>query len=181
MQVKLLIATISLVVLGFQTAVAAEKVEADLLFARKVLPLFKAKCLACHGEEPKKKLKGDFDMRSRAGLLKGGESEEPSIVPGKPLQSPLYLAVTREHEDDWESMPPKENDKLSTVQVAYIKDWIVGGAPWPDVKQIAELLKQQDLWALEDGLRVKTSGGLSEDWTNRKYDSKNLWAYQPVK
>ncbi|MBT7028055.1 MAG: DUF1549 domain-containing protein [Verrucomicrobia bacterium] len=178
---KLLIATISLVVLGFQTAVAAEKVEADLLFARKVLPLFKAKCLACHGEDPKKKLKGDFDMRSRAGLLKGGESEEPSIVPGKPLQSPLYLAVTREHEDDWESMPPKENDKLSTVQVAYINDWIVGGAPWPDVKQIAELLKQQDLWALEDGLRVKTSGGLSEDWTNRKYDPKNLWAYQPVK
>ena len=160
---------------------AAEKVEADLLFARKVLPLFKAKCLACHGEDPKKKLKGDFDMRSRGGLLKGGESEEPSIVPGKPLQSPLYLAVTREHEDDWESMPPKENDKLSTVQVAYIKDWIVGGAPWPDVKQIAELLKQQDPWALEDGLRVKTSGGLSEVWTNRKYDSKNLWAYQPVK
>ena len=28
---------------------------------------------------------------------------------------------------------------------------------------------------------VKTSGGLSEDWTNRKYAPKNLWAYQPVK
>ena len=159
----------------------AEKVEADLLFTRKVLPLFKAKCLGCHGEDPKKKLKGDFDMRNRAGLLKGGESEEPSIVPGKPLQSPLYLAVTREHEDDWESMPPKENDKLSTVQVAYIKDWIAGGAPWPDVKRIAELLKQKDPWAVEGGLRVKTSGGLSEDWTNRKYDPKNLWAYQSVK
>ena len=178
---KRLIATISLAALGLQTAVAAEKVEADLLFARKVLPIFKAKCLACHGEDPKKKLKGDFDMRSRAGLLKGGESEDPSIVHGKPLQSPLYLAVTREHEDDWEPMPPKENDKLSTVQVAYIKDWIAGGAPWPDVKRIAELLKQKDPWALEDGLRVKTSGGLSEDWTNRKYAPKNLWAYQPVK
>jgi len=179
--VKRLIATISLAALGLQAAVAAEKVEADLLFARKVLPLFKAKCLACHGEDPKKKLKGDFDMRSRAGLLKGGESEGPSIVHGNPLQSPLYLAVTREHEDDWEPMPPKENDKLSTVQVAYIKDWIAGGAPWPDVKRIAELLKQKDPWALEGGLRVKTSGGLSEDWTNRKYDPKNLWAYQPVK
>ena len=160
---------------------AVEKVAADVLFARIVLPLFKAKCLGCHGEDPKKKLKGDFDMRNRAGLLKGGESEEPSIVPGKPLQSPLYLAVTREHEDDWESMPPKENDKLSTVQVAYIKDWIAGGAPWPDVKRIAELLKQKDPWAVEGGLRVKTSGGLSEDWTNRKYDPKNLWAYQSVK
>ena len=178
---KRLIATISLAALGFQAATAAEKVAADVLFARKVLPLFKAKCLACHGEDPKKKLKGDFDMRNRAGLLKGGESEGPSIVPGKPLQSPLYLAVTREHEDDWESMPPKENDKLSTVQVAYIKDWIAGGAPWPDVKRIAELLKQKDPWAVEGGLLVKTSGGLSEDWTNRKYDPKNLWAYQSVK
>ena len=47
----------------------AEKVAADVLFARKVLPLFKAKCIVCHGEDPKKKLKGDFDMRSRADLL----------------------------------------------------------------------------------------------------------------
>ncbi len=160
---------------------ASEKVEADLLFARKVLPLFKAKCLACHGEDPKKKLKGDFDMRSRASLLKGGGSEDPSIVPGKPLQSPLYLAVTRKYEDDWEPMPPKENDKLSAEQVAYIKDWIAGGAPWPDAKRITALLKQEDPWVVGGGVQVQTSGGLSEDWTNRKYDPKNLWAYQPVK
>ncbi|MDA7680146.1 hypothetical protein N8622_02715 [bacterium] len=144
---------------------AVEKVAADVLFARIVLPLFKTKCLACHGEDPKKKLKGDFDMRNRAGLLKGGESEEPSIVAGKPLQSPLYLAVTREHEGDWESMPPKENDKLSTVQVAYIKDWIAGGAPWPDVKRIAELLKQQDPWALERRL-----AGKDQRWLERGLD-----------
>jgi len=176
-----LIATISLAAFGFQTVMASEKVEADLLFARKVLPLFKAKCLACHGEDPKKKLKGDFDMRSRASLLKGGGSEDPSIVPSKPLQSPLYLAVTRKHEDDWEPMPPKENDKLSAEQVAYIKDWIAGGAPWPDAKRITALLKQEDPWVVEGGVQVQTSGGLSEDWTNRKYDPKDLWAYQPVK
>jgi len=176
-----LIATISLAALGFQTVMASEKVEADLLFARKVLPIFKAKCLACHGEDPKKKLKGDFDMRSRASLLKGGGSEDPSIVPSKPLQSPLYLAVTRKHEDDWEPMPPKENDKLSAEQVAYIKDWIAGGAPWPDAKRITALLKQEDPWVVEGGVQVQTSGGLSEDWTNRKYDPKDLWAYQPVK
>ena len=66
---KRLIATITLAGLGFQTGMAAGKVEAEVLFARKVLPLFKAKCLACHGEDPKKKLKGDLDMRTRAGLL----------------------------------------------------------------------------------------------------------------
>ena len=171
-----------IVLLGLPGMVGgAEKVAADVLFARKVLPLFKAKCIVCHGEDPKKKLKGDLDMRTRAGLLKGGESEEPSVVHGKPLQSPLYLAVTRMHEDDWEPMPPKENDKLSAEQVAYIKDWIAGGAPWPDEKRIAAILKEADPWGEAEGVLVKTSGGLSEDWTNRKYAPENLWAYQPVK
>ena len=85
------------------------------------------------------------------------------------------------HEDDWEAMPPKENDKLSAEQVAYIKDWIAGGAPWPDAKRITALLKQEDPWVVEGGVQVQTSGGLSEDWTNRKYDPKDLWAYQTVK
>jgi len=179
--VKRLIATISLVMLGFQAVMAADKVEADVLFARKVLPLFKQRCIVCHGEDPKKKLKGEFDMRTRAVLLKGGESEEPSIVPGKPLQSPLYLASTRMHDDDWEAMPPKENDKLSAKEITYIKDWIAGGAPWPDEKRIAAILKEADPWGEADGVLVKTSGGLSEDWTNRKYAPENLWAYQPIK
>ena len=29
-------------------------------------------------------------------------------------------------------MPPKEADKLTAEQIGWIKDWIVGGAPWPD-------------------------------------------------
>ena len=117
-----------LVALSADSLLEAQEIKAEVVFARKVQPLLKAKCLACHGEDPEK-IKGDLDMRTRAGLLKGGESEEPSIVPGKPLQSPLYLAVTREHEDDWEAMPPKENDRLSAEQVGYIRKWIGGGAP----------------------------------------------------
>lgn len=27
---------------------------------------------------------------------------------------------------------------------------------------------------------VQTSGGLDDDWTNRRYEEKNLWAYQPI-
>ena len=159
---------------------AAETVPADVLFARKIQPLFKTKCLACHGEDPKK-LKGELDVRSLAGLLKGGESEEPSIVPGKPEQSPLYLAVTREHEDDWSAMPPKENDKLTAKQVDYVKQWIVAGAPWPNAKRIVEIMQTPDPWGEPEGVTVKTSGGLDAAWTSRKYDPKKLWAYQPVK
>ena len=58
-----------------------------------------------------------------AGLFKGGESEKPAIVAGKPDASPLYLAVTRLHEaDNWTPMPPKEADKLTAEQVGWIHE-----------------------------------------------------------
>ncbi len=158
----------------------ADEVAADVLFARKIQPLFKVKCLTCHGDDPEK-LKGELDMRTRAGLLVGGESEEPVLVPGEALASPLFLAVTREHEDDWSAMPPKANDKLSAEQVGYVKQWIAAGAPWPDAKRITAILKDADPWGETDGVLVKTSGGLDDGWTNRKYDPEKLWAYQPVK
>ena len=160
-------------------SLSAEEVPADVLFARKIQPLFKVKCLTCHGDNPEK-LKGDLDMRTRAGLLKGGESEESALVPGKAMTSPLYLAVTRAHEDDWSAMPPKENDKLSAEQIGYIKEWITAGAPWPNAKRVVAILKEADPWGETDGVMVKTSGGLDAGWTNRKYDPQKLWAYQPV-
>ena len=49
-------------------SLSAKEVPADVLFARKIQPLFKVKCLTCHGDNPEK-LKGDLDMRTRAGLL----------------------------------------------------------------------------------------------------------------
>ena len=112
--------------------------EGERLFALKVRSILSSKCFACHGEDAKK-IKGELDLTTRDGLLKGGESEESSLVPGDPLNSPLYLAVTREHEHDWSVMPPKENDKLSEVQISALKRWIELGAPWPDAKTLALL------------------------------------------
>ncbi len=156
--------------------------NAELLFVRRIAPLFHDKCLACHGND-QKKIKGGFDMRTPGGLLKGGESEKPSVVAGKPDASPLYLAVTRLHEDDnWTPMPPKEADKLTVEQIGWIKQWIAGGAPWPDESRVKELTKSNtEKWSAEDGIVVKTSGGLGAEWTNRKYKPEGLWAYQPLK
>jgi mono/diheme cytochrome c family protein len=170
------------VCLGAAPALAADPKEAaEVIFVHRIQPLFKEKCLACHGDD-EKKIKGDLDMRTLSALLKGGESEKPSIIPGKPDQSPLYLAATRLHEDTWSAMPPKENDKLTPEQLTYLKEWIVAGAPWPEQTRWAELAKKgADKWAAADGVPVKTSGGLSEDWTNRRYKPENLWAYQPLK
>ena len=154
------------------------KPVSETLFAHKIQPLFKSKCLACHGEGPNNKIKGDLDMRSLDGLIKGGESGEPSIIPGNANKSPLYLAITRVHEDDWSAMPPKENDKLDKDQIGYLRDWINGGANWPSEEKIAQILKSPDPWEKGNGVKVMTSGGMDPTWTNRKYEKEDLWAYQ---
>ncbi len=157
----------------------AQNTDAELLFVRRIAPIFHEKCLACHGND-EAMIKGGLDMRTLASTLKGGESEKPGILAGKPDESPLYLAVTRRH-DAWEPMPPKEADKLYAEQMAWIRDWIAGGAPWPDNARINAITKANEAnWSAEDGVGVKTSGGLSPEWTNRKYKPEGLWAYQPV-
>ncbi|HAA69991.1 MAG TPA: hypothetical protein DCE55_12690, partial [Planctomycetaceae bacterium] len=158
---------------------AAEPPAADLLFAHRILPLLKARCFACHGADPNQ-LRAEFDMRSRAGLLRGGASGEPAVVPGQPAVSPLYQAVAAVAVDQWPAMPPKANDRLSRAQVTSIATWISAGAPWPGAARLASLLKQPNPWADEDGVRVKTSGGLSADWTNRTYAPQDLWSWKPI-
>ena len=156
--------------------------EAELHFVQKVRPLFREKCLGCHGED-EKKIKGGFDMRTSQSFLRGGENVQHPIVSGKPDDSPLVKAVMRI--DDDTAMPPKQSEKLMIEQIGIIKKWIVDGAVWPDEKRIAELSQpagsQTGKWDAADGVAVKTSGGLSPDWTNRKYKPEGLWAYQPVR
>jgi mono/diheme cytochrome c family protein len=153
-----------------------ETTSAEEVFVHRVFPLFKEKCFSCHGED-RDDVRGQFNMLTRVGILRGGESEEPSVVPGKPEESSLYLAVLW---DDLE-MPPKENDRLSTEQIEYVKRWIAGGAPWPSAQQMKEIRrKTSNKWKVDNGVSVRTSGGLSAEWTNRLYDPKNLWAYQPL-
>ena len=158
------------------TARADDDSAAEREFTLKVLPVLKAKCFACHGDDPKE-IKGSFDVRTREGLLKGGDSNEPSIVPGKPEESPLYLAVT------WEEleMPPKENDRLPSDQVELIRRWIAAGAPWPD--EAAQKTYREAEWTVEstaDGVIVKTSGGLADEWTYRRYKPEDIWSFRPV-
>jgi mono/diheme cytochrome c family protein len=161
----------------FALADVASPSQAERLFATKVLPLLKARCLACHGGDPKK-IEGELDLTSRDGLLKGGASGKPTVVPGNPAESPLYIAVTRQNPEL--VMPPKENDRLSAEEVLVIKQWIGGGAPWPPADRIARLASAAE-WVAKDGVTVTTSGGLSPEWTSRMYKLENLWAYQPLK
>ncbi len=153
--------------------------HSEFLFVRRVEPLLREKCLGCHGKDPAK-IEGSLDVRSLSGLLAGGDSGEPAIVQGAPDKSPLYLAVTRQS-DDWSAMPPKEAEQLSAEQQTWLSDWIRSGAKWPDPKRRREIESAYaSKWSAEDGITVKTSGGLDDSWTNRKYDPAGLWAYRPL-
>ncbi len=151
--------------------------QAERLFVTKVLPLLKSKCFACHGDDAKQ-LKGEFDMRTRKGLLAGGESGDPALVPGNADASPIFQAV------NWDGleMPPKQNDRLNDDQIAMIRQWIEAGAPWPDKASQQRILSGDwDDAAGRDGVLVKTSGGQTEEWTNRRYDPDDLWTLRPIR
>ncbi|MEE2640845.1 MAG: PSD1 and planctomycete cytochrome C domain-containing protein [Planctomycetota bacterium] len=150
--------------------------EAEKLFTLRVLPILKARCFVCHGQDAGD-VRGDYDLLTREGMIAGGESGEPALVPGKPEASPLYRAIL------WKDleMPPKENDRLQADEIESIRAWIVAGAPWPDREKQRQI--QQAEWAVRensDGIIVDTSGGLAEDWTYRRYRKEDLWAFQPL-
>jgi mono/diheme cytochrome c family protein len=158
---------------------AADITDTDRLFTLKVLPLLKAKCFACHGDDPSK-IKGDLNMLSRDGLLKGGESGGHVLAPGKAEASDLFVAVTWENSDL--EMPPKENDRLTKEQIELLRNWIDAGAPWPNEEEQKKLREAE--WSVvsnEDGVILKTSGGLADAWTYRRYQPEDIWAFQPVK
>ncbi len=163
---------------GFAAAQEAPA-SAEILFVRRIQPLLREKCLACHGADPAD-IEGGLDLRSAAGLSAGGDSGKPAVVPGSPDVSPLYLAAARSN-DEWSAMPPKEAERLTEQQLKWLGEWISGEALWPTPdrqRTIAAEFAEQ--WSAEDGVSVVTSGGLDLAWTERRYDPAGLWAYQPL-
>ena len=152
--------------------------SAERLFALEVKPLLAAKCFACHGQSPGA-IEGGLALTTREAMLRGGASAQAALVPGDAEASLLYAAVR--HTDAAFRMPPKENDRLTEGQVGKIRAWIDAGAPWPDAAAERRYL-EADRLSLQtpEGVRVATSGGLSDAWTNRRYRAKDLWAFRPV-
>lgn len=117
-------------------------------FEMHVRPLLARHCLECHSAESQK---GMLRLDSRANMLKGGESAEAAIVPGKPDESLLISAVRYESYE----MPPK--GKLPEKDIAVLVKWIKLGASWPGgdnsliVRRDADRLTDEDRswWAVQ--------------------------------
>src|SRR5689334_9355075 len=56
--------------------------EAVEFFENKIRPVLLDRCYTCHDGSGAKAVKGGFTLDTREGLLRGGESGKPALVPG---------------------------------------------------------------------------------------------------
>lgn len=95
-------------------------------FESDVFPFLSDNCVSCHSKSTRK---GGLNLENPETILKGGDSG-PSVVPGKPKESPLLKAST--HEDPDTAMPPRDNKvkakNLSPAQIGILHRWIELGA-----------------------------------------------------
>ena len=122
-----------------------------------MVPILHVKCIVCHGKQIKE---GGLDLRTRAGLLKGGVSG-PAIVPGEPEESLLIKRIAAAE------MPPPERQfpffvrAVTSDELEKLRNWITAGAPGqPEEAAPArgekDLLvsdEDRDFWSFKSPLR----------------------------
>ena len=138
------------------SALAADAESFDF-FESKIRPVLAERCYKCHSAEADK-LKSELFLDSKEGILKGGESAKPAIVPGNAETSRLIEAIRYKNED-LQMPPPKAGGKLSDGQISDFVAWINSGAPDPRTNSTQDLK-----------LQTQNSG-----------TARNHWAFQPVK
>ncbi len=137
------------------SGLAAAEPEGIEFFENHIRPLLVQNCYKCHSQKAGK-AKGELQLDTRAGLLKGGEVG-PAIVPGNPRDSLLIRAVS--HGDTDLQMPPKT--KLPQEAIDKLAQWIAMGAPDPRDGDTADISDKHEL-----DLAQLTAGH---------------WAWQPVR
>jgi WD40 repeat protein len=100
------------------TAAAKDAVS----YYTQIRPIFQAHCQGCH--QPAKQ-GGEYVMTSFEALLKGGESEDVAVVPGKPTSSNLIDQITPKGD---KAEMPKGKKPLAESELALIRKWIEQGA-----------------------------------------------------
>jgi hypothetical protein len=93
--------------------------QEKITYTDHVLPLVEQHCAKCHNPDKKK---GDLDLTSYSGALKGGGSGVV-VVSGNPDSSKIIKALTHAEEPN---MPPNK-PPLPEKELAVFRKWIAGG------------------------------------------------------
>ncbi|MCG6158090.1 DUF1553 domain-containing protein [Rubinisphaera margarita] len=121
--------------------VSLQSEQSGVEYFEQIRPLLESRCYSCHQGG---KAQGGLQIDDHASMLRGGDSYGPAIVPGHVEESSLIARIMAE--DESEIMPPK-GDPLSAEEIAILKQWIAGGAVWPqfDVSSIEPTPLTDDL------------------------------------
>ncbi|MBA3438311.1 MAG: hypothetical protein H0T92_00375, partial [Pyrinomonadaceae bacterium] len=93
--------------------------ESIEFFEKKIRPVLVAQCYMCHSAQTKKP-QGGLLLDSREGMLRGGASGMPAIVPGDPEKSLLIRAIR--HTDSKLQMPM--GAQLPVEQIKDFEAWV---------------------------------------------------------
>ena len=116
---------LALPVLDIGTARAA---EAAVSYNRDIRPILADHCFTCHGRDPgARKSKLRLDVREDA--LRGGESGDAALVPGKPEESE-FLKRLLTHDPDEVMPPPKAKNPVKPAEIEKLRQWIAAGAEY---------------------------------------------------
>ena len=103
----------------------AERMTKGLeIFRTDVAPLLKEHCVRCHGGE---KTKGDLDLVTRDGFLKGG-ADGVAVVPFSAAESKVMKMLRHEEEP----YMPEKKPRLPDAAIAKFTAWIDAGAPYSE-------------------------------------------------
>lgn len=132
-----------------------------------VQSIFEHRCISCHNDTDRK---GDFSLQSRESLVDSGY-----LIPGQPNDSSL-LAVLLPDGTQPPTMPAN-GTPLSAAEVDAVRDWISGGASWPDGRRLEEpAVSDFDWWSLKPVVRPSVPETASKhadfgDWMRNDVDA----------
>jgi hypothetical protein len=113
---------------------AAESASPDQvdLFEKHIRPVLAEHCYKCHSAEAQagKKLKAKLFTDNLQGLLAGGDSGSPAVVPGEPNKSTLIKSMRHDGDDESLHMPPGK-PKLPNTVIRHFEQWVAAGAAVP--------------------------------------------------
>jgi hypothetical protein len=115
---------------------------AQTFFDRKILPVFREKCIHCHGEDEQE---GSLRLDSLVHVMRGGNSGEPVLVVGQDEESHLIHLVTTANK---QHRMPLDDDPLSTADIQLLREWISIERGWDTAIAEAATIKS-DHWSFQ--------------------------------
>jgi hypothetical protein len=143
--------------------VKGASVPSDIEFTRDIQPVFKERCISCHGE---KKAKGRLRLDSKAAAMKGGVTGV-AIVPGSAQESRLVSLLVAADPDE---RMPKDAPPLPAKEIALLRAWIERGAVWPESAS-APVSKAEPHWAYVRPTRPAVPEVRENAWVRNPIDA----------